>query len=529
MHFIKTSLATLLSAVLVLPAAAIQISTPQTASALVQKLLNDPQACTAGSAFTNCSYTGAGEAVGIFSDGSGSGFEIDSGILLSSGKVADAVGPNFSDGKTTAFNLPGDVDLNALSATGDSRDAAVLEFDFLAQGQTLTFQYIFASEEYNEFTNSDFRDVFGFFLNDTADPTNKSNLTTVSVNNINKNSNTAQFVNNDFKDFNQVAPLDTEYDGFTRLIEASATLTPGNSYHMKMAIADVRDSGFDSAVLIKGFSTVPPEIQVTEQGADRADGSTVDFGSTPEGTPLVKTLTFSNSQAGAAALSLSNLLLPAGFTLLDALPTELAAGSSVAVRVQFAASNSGSFSGRFSVTNNDADENPFDLTLTAQATRLFPQVRMNNGTQVLANAQGLLDFGTSTQGQQATVLTVNLENVGTGVLNIGSATLAGATQFALLNAPSGSLAPGATLPVQIRLNTDTEGSFNGTFTLLSDDPTNTRYLIRLVGTVQAIPVAPQPPAIPVTTAEPIPTLSETALWLLSLLLFGIAARRLRWA
>jgi len=520
MRLLNLSLVTLLSSSFMLPSYAVQISTPQTAQSLIQQLLNDPQACSASSTFTNCTYTGSSEAAGVFTDGSASGFDIDAGIILSTGKVADAVGPNFSDGKTTAFNLPGDADLNGLSATGDSRDAAVLEFDFLAQGQTLTFQYIFASEEYNEFTSSDFRDVFGFFLNDIADPTNKTNLTTVSINTINKNSGSAQFVNNDFKDFNQVAPLDTEYDGFTRLIEASATLTPGNTYHMKMAIADVRDSGFDSAVLIKGFSTVPPEIQVTENGVDVADGSTLDFGTTDEGTAVVKTLTLSNIQAGAAALSLSNVVVPTGFSLLDSLPSELAAGASINVRMQLDANNAGSFNGGFSVTNNDADENPFNLTLTGQVQGLFAQAQLSQGTNILANGQGTIDFGVATVGTQS-IVSVTLQNQGNGALNINNASITGA-QFSLLNAPSGTLAAGASQTFQISLDTDSEGSFDGQFTLDSNDPSNNPYTFRFNGVVQAVQI------VTPTAAAPIPTLSEWAMILLSILLFMVAARQLRW-
>ncbi len=520
MRLLNLSLVILLSFSLVLPSLAVQITTPQTASRLVQELLNDSQACTTGSIFSNCSYTGAEEAAGIFSDGLASGFDIDSGIILSTGKVADATGPNFSDGKTTAFNLPGDTDLNTLSAAGESRDAAVLEFDFLAQGQTLSFQYIFASEEYNEFTHSDFRDVFGFFLNDTADPNNKSNLTRVSINSINKSSNAAQFVNNDFKDFDQVAPLDTEYDGFTRLIEASASLTPGNTYHFKMAIADVRDAGFDSAVLIKGFSTLPPKLQVTVNAVETANGATLDFGSTDAGRAMLKYLTFGNIQANSAALSLSNVSLPTGFSLLDALPRELAAGTSVEVRLRLDAMGAGSFNGRFSVTNNDADNNPFILALSGQVQELFGAARFTHNTAVLANQRGVVDFGTITQGASS-LASITLENIGNADLNINSSSLTGAG-FTLLNAPSGTLLVNETRTFQIRLDANAVGHFSGQFSLNSDDPGNNPYRFRVVGAVQAAQVV-TPPA----SAEPIPTLSEWAMILLSLLLFLIAARHLR--
>ncbi len=348
-------------------AQAIQIQTPQTAASLIQNLLDDPQACQAGSFISNCQYTGAPEAAGLFTDGLSSGFAIDTGIMLSTGKVADAPGPNLSAGKTFNYNSSGDTDLNTLSGTGSTRDAAVLEFDFQAQGESLSFQYVFASEEYNEFVNSNFKDVFGFFLNDVNTPNTKINLTSISINNINKNSNSGQFVNNDFKDFNQVAPFATEYDGFTTLIEASEPLVAGQTYHMKLAIADVRDSSFDSAVMIKSFATVPPELQVFENLTELFNGqSSLDFGTLAPNSSATKTLSLRNTQAGT--LLLNGLTLPAGFSLNGTLPTEIAGNSSITIQIQFDAQALGAVSGQLSLASNDADENPFVLSLNAQVS-----------------------------------------------------------------------------------------------------------------------------------------------------------------
>jgi len=55
-------------------------------------------------------------------------------------------------------------DLSVLAAGFQTFDASILEFDFIPQSDTLKFNYIFGSEEYPEYVNSGYNDVFGFFI-----------------------------------------------------------------------------------------------------------------------------------------------------------------------------------------------------------------------------------------------------------------------------------------------------------------------------------------------------------------------------
>ena len=106
----------------------------------------------------NATYTGTNVARGTFAGGNGCGLPIDSGVILSSGPITNAIGPNTDDGWTALVNgssdlgQPGDADLSSLVGGGTTKDAAVLEFDIISTNSfTLQFQYIFASEEYPEF------------------------------------------------------------------------------------------------------------------------------------------------------------------------------------------------------------------------------------------------------------------------------------------------------------------------------------------------------------------------------------------
>jgi hypothetical protein len=109
----------------------------------VQKLLGSE------AAVSSVVYRGAPIAAGIFTGGTGIiGFE--EGVLLSSGNIASVVGPtNDSPQTSTDSQMPGDPDLSALLG-GVTQDASVLEFDVESQtGGMLSFDYVFASEEYD--------------------------------------------------------------------------------------------------------------------------------------------------------------------------------------------------------------------------------------------------------------------------------------------------------------------------------------------------------------------------------------------
>lgn len=245
----------------------------------------------AGVSISNVTYTGHPTAGGTFSGGAGSvGF--DTGVILATGSVANAVGPNTVDSKTTSFGTPGDADLTALAGV-TTRDAAVLEFDFVPNSSTVFFQYVFASEEYNEFVNSSFNDAFAFFVNGTncAVVDTGSGPAAITINTINQGNpfgdlatatNPSLYRNNDLSDGG--GTINTEYDGLTVALTCMAPVNPNVSNTMKLAIADGSDTAFDSGVFLKqgSLSTTPPtgSGKVTGGGKLALDGGSATFGTT---------------------------------------------------------------------------------------------------------------------------------------------------------------------------------------------------------------------------------------------------------
>ncbi|MEI6084603.1 MAG: choice-of-anchor L domain-containing protein [Verrucomicrobiota bacterium] len=212
-----------------------------------------------GVVVTNVQYTGAGAASGIFCSGEDIvGFE--TGLLLTSGNAAGVVGPNNNSGAGAANNVPGDTDLDGLIPGFETHDASVLEFDFIPQGTTVQFQYVFGSEEYNDFVNSPFNDVFGFFVNGQNYALLPGSTTPVSINNVNNGYSsgvaTGPCQNCQFYIDNVEAATarNTQLDGLTTVLTMIAPVNPGQLNHMKIAIADAGDSVLDSAVFIQAGS-----------------------------------------------------------------------------------------------------------------------------------------------------------------------------------------------------------------------------------------------------------------------------------
>ncbi|MDM3863116.1 MAG: choice-of-anchor L domain-containing protein, partial [Aphanizomenon gracile PMC644.10] len=201
-------------------------------------------------------FTGSSQAVDTFTNSS-VGIGITSGIVLSSGKVADIYGNNV-DNISTDFSGAGDADLNKL-VNGSTEDAAVLEFDFIPTDSFVSFDYVFASEEYKEYVNSQYNDVFGFFVTDTSGITTNiavipGTQTPITVNNINDQKNANLYRDN--PQSGSGSTYNTKFDGFTSVLTATTPVKPGETYKFKLALADTADSALDSAIFIgKGFSS----------------------------------------------------------------------------------------------------------------------------------------------------------------------------------------------------------------------------------------------------------------------------------
>ena len=166
------------------------VVTPVTdATALVSSLVSGGLSIIAGSP----TYTGAASAVGTFSSGGTLG--IETGVILSSGNVADAP-KSASTVASTSNGTPGDPVLTALDGGIATYDAATLSFSFTTTTGAISFQYVFGTEEYPTYVGSAYDDVFGFFVDGKNIALVPGTTQPVSVNTVNTGANPAYFRDN---------------------------------------------------------------------------------------------------------------------------------------------------------------------------------------------------------------------------------------------------------------------------------------------------------------------------------------------
>ncbi|MCX6231170.1 MAG: choice-of-anchor L domain-containing protein [Bacteroidetes bacterium] len=201
-----------------------------------------------------------------------------SGLILASGGVTGAPGPNNSGGYTLAVSptTPIMTDADLLAVVGSSvtslKDAAVLEFDFIPSSDTIRFRYVFGSDEYPEYING-YNDVFAFFItgqNPFGPAYNKKNIalipgttTPVSIYNVNNGTTNsgpcvhcAYYINN-------TGGSGIQADGFTTVLTAVAAVVPCTTYHLKLAIADANDQVLDSWVFLEANSLSTNVVKIT--------------------------------------------------------------------------------------------------------------------------------------------------------------------------------------------------------------------------------------------------------------------------
>jgi len=216
---------------------------------------------------------------------------ISYGVILGTGNVTMASQLNTGGGSSLGGGTGVGSDSALASITPNTIfDECVIEFDFVPTGDTIKFNYVFASEEYDEYVCGSVNDAFGFFLSGPnplggsysaenialiPDPNNPNIFTTtpVSINTVNlgvagSNGTLVNCTNIDanFADYSVFYTQNTgnnyEYDGKTVVLQARAAVTCGQTYHIKLAIGDAGDGAFDSGVFIEGGSFSSNAVQV---------------------------------------------------------------------------------------------------------------------------------------------------------------------------------------------------------------------------------------------------------------------------
>lgn len=253
-----------------------------TPTQLVQNTLIGPGLVT-----SNITFSGNLQQIGFF-DENGSNLGLDSGVVMSSGYVANITPPN---NPSTTIGGPGDADLlaTAQSVTSNpssgsitsTNDAAVLEFDFVPTGDVVVFNFVFGSEEYLTYVNTSFNDVFGFYItgpNPNGPDYNGDNLAIVpntnepiTISTIHPGLNGQYYIDNP-------SNSGISYNGYTIPIEIRFDVICDSTYHFKFAVADCQDGILDTGVFLDGgsFQAIPVDLTLETNIGEYGDSVIVE-------------------------------------------------------------------------------------------------------------------------------------------------------------------------------------------------------------------------------------------------------------
>lgn len=230
----------------------------------------------------DCQTTSSGKGYGKYHATATSLINISDGLLLTTGEINNAIGPNNSSSKTSYYgNNPeaSNNSSNAIKALIQAESGKTIyefcefSFDIIPVGDTLKFNYAFASEEYNEYVNTNYNDAFAFYItgaNPTGGNYTNKNIAivpgttqAVSINNVNNGQTNGNSSNPNGPCKNcqyfQNNPSSTtiQYDGFTKNLKAVAAVVPCQTYRLKLVVADAFDRRYDSGVFIEKITSTP--------------------------------------------------------------------------------------------------------------------------------------------------------------------------------------------------------------------------------------------------------------------------------
>lgn len=218
---------------------------------------------------------------------------MEGGVIMTTGNVSVAPGPNNSGSQSNAISgYYTDPQMNSIASSSVTA-CATLDFDFVSVSPFINVNYCFGSEEYPEYVCSSFNDVFAFFITG-PDPqtgvTRTWNMASiphtvypatpdgipVTINSVNQGvapSSSGTGCYYDFSEYYVINHLSganggangaqgVQYDGFTQKLSASATILPCEQYHMHISICNVSDNAYDSGVFLEANSFNSPQAQV---------------------------------------------------------------------------------------------------------------------------------------------------------------------------------------------------------------------------------------------------------------------------
>jgi uncharacterized repeat protein (TIGR01451 family) len=196
-----------------------------------------------------------------------SDFPFEQGMIIRSGLAFFTEGSMNTGTSSSTCSQISDPDLVAImqgvGENGSINDVTSVKFNIVPTENILSFNFLFASNEYGQF-QCQFSDVFGFILTDLTTgqsqniaviPGTTTPISTTTIRNNLYNGSCPSVNSQFFSTFNiNNAASSVNMAGYTVPMTAIATVIPNREYSLKLAVGDYQDSSFDSAVFIEGGS-----------------------------------------------------------------------------------------------------------------------------------------------------------------------------------------------------------------------------------------------------------------------------------
>lgn len=251
----------------------------------------------------DATYTGDRDSSGIYTNGDAIAPGVtpgDTGVMFSTGDLRgftnnNASQSNLSSSTTTNSSGPNGVNDFDIAAGAPTFDASYIDVDFVPDGDMLTMQFVFSSEEYPEFATGAFQDFVGAWINGVQVQLSLGDGD-VDPNNLNAGANQNLFIDNTNDQFN------TEMDGFTVNLTLKIPVVDGELNSLRIGIADVSDNQYDSTLLIAGGSIQSSVLAIDDSyQLDPFGSRTVDvLANDTNGTAGSLTITHINGEAVSA-------------------------------------------------------------------------------------------------------------------------------------------------------------------------------------------------------------------------------------
>ncbi|HJT36415.1 MAG TPA: choice-of-anchor D domain-containing protein, partial [Pirellulales bacterium] len=268
--------------------------------------------------------------------------------------------------------------------------------------------------------------------------------------------------------------------GGSTTLAIELTAAAGGNYSGQVSFVDSAPNQNPFTFFVSGMVNAPA-MSVTNSGTALTNGGTVDFGNTPLGTPVTRTLVILNTGAAALTLDPTSLSLPASYSLVSGFASTVAPGGSTSLTVQLDAVAPGLTNGQITFRDGDPNNSPFSFTVTGAVNAAA--IKVLDGAAVLVSGSGD-DFGNTTIGA-ALQKTLTIDNAGQAPLTLSASSIVTPTGFSVVTPFANTVAAGGSTTLVVQLDAKAAASDSGLLTFTTNDPLVPVYELHVSGKVPA--------------------------------------------